>query len=412
MSVKSKIHAVINHKDFLYYLLALTLSTAFIGFALSSIVLGIFCFFGLRYAYLNKIGFKLNTALFLFTLLYVLCCVSYFWTVNQALTLKGIGRLSILLVLPLVFGFIPKPTVRSLQIVMNYFTLSNVLLGIFFLIVAIINYIKHGNPTVFTYHDFVEILDLNAIYVSVYCTISYFFLLSKQSKKSIDYLGLFLLLIFILLLSSKTIIATLLLGNIIYFIFYKGIRTLKTTKSIGILLIVILVLTFASREVVNRISVEIKANLEEVLHKEKFNRVYPWTGTSIRLLQLRNLKEQIEEDNIFWKGFGLFASRENLRERHLAFNTYYGYHEYNYHNMYAQIFSELGIFALLLLLGLLGLGVKKSFQTKSFIMFMFYFLMIMIFISESFLWVHRGVLFFTLFCCIFCRIDLIKKAIN
>ena len=310
------------------------------------------------------------------------------------------------------FGFIPKPTVRSLQIVMNYFTLSNVLLGIFFLIVAIINYIKHGNPTVFTYHDFVEILDLNAIYVSVYCTISYFFLLSKQSKKSIDYLGLFLLLIFILLLSSKTIIATLLLGNIIYFIFYKGIRTLKTTKSIGILLLVILVLTFTSREVVNRISVEIKANLEEVLHKEKFNRVYPWTGTSIRLLQLRNLKEQIEEDNIFWKGFGLFASRENLRERHLAFNTYYGYHEYNYHNMYAQIFSELGIFALLLLLGLLGLGVKKSFQTKSFIMFMFYFLMIMIFISESFLWVHRGVLFFTLFCCIFCRIDLIKKAIN
>ena len=412
MSVKSKIHTVINHKDFLYYLLALTLSTAFIGFALSSIALGIFCFFALRHAYLNKIGFKLNTALFLFALLYFLCCVSCFWTVNQALTLKGIGRLSIFLVLPLVFGFIPKPTVRSLQIVMNYFTLSNVLLGIFFLIVAIINYIKHGNPTVFTYHDFVEILDLNAIYVSVYYTLSYFFLLSKQRKKSIDYLGLFLLLVFILLLSSKTIIATFLLGNIIYFIFYKGIRTLKTIKSIGILLIVILVLTFASREVVKRISVETKANLEEVLHREKFNRVYPWTGTSIRLLQLRNLKEQIEEDNIFWKGFGLFASRDNLRKRHLAFNTYYGYHGYNYHNMYAQIFSELGIFALLLLLALLGLGVKKSFQTKSFLMLMFYFLMIMIFISESFLWVHRGILFFTLFYCIFCRIDLIKKTIN
>jgi len=396
----------------LYYLLALTLSTVFIGFALSSIALGIFCFFALRHAYLNKIGFKLNTALFLFALLYFLCCVSCFWTVNQALTLKGIGRLSIFLVLPLVFGFIPKPTVRSLQIVMNYFTLSNVLLGIFFLIVAIINYIKHGNPTVFTYHDFVEILDLNAIYVSVYYTLSYFFLLSKQRKKSIDYLGLFLLLVFILLLSSKTIIATFLLGNIIYFIFYKGIRTLKTIKSIGILLIVILVLTFASREVVKRISVETKANLEEVLHREKFNRVYPWTGTSIRLLQLRNLKEQIEEDNIFWKGFGLFASRDNLRKRHLAFNTYYGYHGYNYHNMYAQIFSELGIFALLLLLALLGLGVKKSFQTKSFLMLMFYFLMIMIFISESFLWVHRGILFFTLFYCIFCRIDLIKKTIN
>lgn len=408
MSVKSKIEAVINHKDFLSYLLALTLSTVLVGYAPSSIALGLFCFFALRHAYVNKIVFKLNTPLLLLIALYILGCVSYFWTVDQELTLKGIGRLLVLLVVPLVFGFITKLSEQSLQIVMKYFTLSNIVLGMFFLIVAIFNYTITKNPSVFTYHDFVEILDLNAIYVSVFFALSYFFVLSKQFKKRYDYFALLFLLVLILLLSSKTIISAFLIGNIIYFIFYKGIRNLKPIKTIGILLIVLLALTFASREVTKRISVETTTNLEEVLHREKFNRVYPWTGTSIRLLQIRILKEQIEEDDVFWKGFGLFASRENLRERHLAFNTYYGYHGYNYHNMYAQILSELGIFGLLTLLVILGLGVKKSFQTKSFFMLMFNFLMIMIFFTESFLWVHRGVFLFVIMNCLIHKTEILK----
>jgi len=408
MSVKNKIKSVVNHHDFLYYLLALTLSTILVGYAPSSITLVIFCVFAIRHAIINKTKIKVNTFFCLSIFLYALCCVSYFWTANQALTLKGIGRLSVFFLVPTIFAIIPKFTIRSILIVLNGFTISNIILGVFFLIVATLNYFKSGDLTVFTYHDFVDVLDLNAIYVSVFYALSYFFLLSKKLKKQIDYFGLFFLGTCILLLSSKTTTAAFLLGNIIYFIFYKGISALKSTKAIVVLLITILVITITSHEVVNRILMEKTTNLEEVLNREKFNKVYPWTGTSIRLLQLRNLKGQIEKDDVFWKGFGLFASRENLRERHLAFNTYYGYHGYNYHNMYAQILAELGIFGLLVLLAILGLGFKKSIKTKSFLIFVFYFLMTMIFFTESFLWVHRGVFLFVIMNCIFHRTDFLK----
>ncbi|MFK7781771.1 O-antigen ligase family protein [Psychroserpens sp.] len=408
MSVKSKILSVVDHNDFLSYMLALTLSTILVGYAPSSTTLIVFCLFVIRYRLINKISFKLNTSSILLILLYLFCCVSYFWTVDPDLSLKGMGRLPVLLVIPVIFAMIPKFSFRSFQIVLNGFTISNIILGLFFLVTAIINYIQLGNSTVFTYHDFVEVLNLNAIYVSVFYALSYFFLLSKETKKRIDYFGLFFLGATILLLSSKTIIATFLIGNIVYFFRNNRIKSLKSPKVIGAFLIVISIVAITSHEIVDRILTEKTTNFEEVLHREKFNKIYPWTGTSIRLLQLRNLKEQIEEDDVFWKGFGLFASRKNLRDRFIAFNLYPGYYGYNYHNMYAQILSELGIFGLLTLLVILGLGYLKSFKTKSFFMLMFYFLMTMVFITESFLWVHRGVFLFVIMNCMLQRTDFLK----
>lgn len=408
MSVKSKIRSVNNHDDFLSYMLALTLSTILVGYAPSSITLIVFCLFVIRHRLINKISFKLNTSSILLISLYLFCCVSYLWTVDQELSLKGMGRLPVLLVIPIIFAMIPKFTVKSFKIVLNGFTISNILLGLFFLVVAIINYIKLGDSTVFTYHDFVDVLNLNAIYVSVFFALSYFFLLSKKTKKRIDYLGLFFLGTTILLLSSKTIIAAFLIGNITYIFTNNRFKSLNPSKTIGFFLIMISIAAMTSHEVVERILTEKTTNFEEVLHREKFNKVYPWTGTSIRLLQLRNLKEQIEEDDVFWKGFGLFASRKNLRDRYIAFNLYPGYYGYNYHNMYAQILSELGIFGLLTLLVILGLGFIKSFKTKSFFMLMFYFLMTMVFITESFLWVHRGVFIFVIMNCLFHKTDFLK----
>lgn len=403
MSVKSKIEFVINHQDFFSYSIALILCTSLIGYAPSSIALGIFVFFALRFGILNKVKLKFELMLLLPIILYLLFCASYFWSVDQELTLKGIGRLVVFLIVPFMFGFIPKLTNKSFLLIFNCFSISNALLGVFFMIVAIFNYFKTGQLTVFTYHDLVQILDLNAIYVSVFFSISFFFLLSKANKNRFDLMGLMFLGLMIFLLSSKMIIITFVICNVIYIVFYKGIGFFKSKKVIAITLFALIVSSIASKHVLERFLIEKTTNFEEVLHKEKFNRVYPWTGTSIRLLQLRILKDQIEEDGVFWKGFGLFASRENLIKRHTAFNTYYGYHSYNYHNMYAQIFSELGILGLLILLLILILGLLKSIKIKHFFYFTFYLLMTMTFLSESFLWVQRGLFLFVIMHCVLNR---------
>ncbi|WP_040252905.1 hypothetical protein [Psychroserpens mesophilus] len=405
MSVRDKITHTINHRDFLSYLIVLVLSTLLIGYAPSSISLGIFVFFAFRHAIINKVKFRFEIMILLPITLYILCCVSYFWSVDQQITLKGIGRLVALVVVPLAFSCIPKFSIRSVRLIFNWFSISNVLLGVFFIIVALLKYLKTGQLSVFTYHNLVEILDLNAIYVSVFYSLSFLFLLTKKKKKQRDFLSLAFLGILIFLLSSKMIIISFILCNLIYILFYKGIQTLKSPKTIALIVLSIGIATIASKQVIERFLVESTTSFEEVFNKEKFNKVYPWTGTSIRILQLRNLKGQLEEDDIFWKGFGLFASRENLRERHIAFNTYYGYHGYNYHNMYAQILSELGIFGLSILLLILVLGMIKAINTKYFIYFAFYLLMTMTFLTESFLWVQRGLFLFIIVHCMFSRTE-------
>jgi len=169
------------------------------------------------------------------------------------------------------------------------------------------------------------------------------------------------------------------------------------------LFIGLLIVVLTSTQVINRFLEEKTTNINEVLHNEKFNKVYPWTGTSIRLLQVRILCEQIEEESIFWKGFGLFASRENLKKRHLDYNTYYGYHTYNYHNLYAQFFSELGVFGFLLLVLLLLINFTNALKVKWFVFIVFATTMPLLFLTESFLWVHRGIIFFILFYSLFNR---------
>ena len=403
MTVKSKIVSITNHRDFFSYAIAVILSTLLVGYAPSSIALGFFVFFAFRYAILNKVKLRLELMMILPIGLYLLFCASYFWSVDQQLTLKGMGRLIAFLIVPIAFSLIPRLSKKSLHIILKCFTISNVLLGLFFLVTALFYFLQTGDITSFTYHELVQILDLNAIYVSVFYSISFLFHLSKTNKNRMDFWVLAFLGLMILLLSSKTVIITIILCTSIYIVFYKGLRFSRSPRTFIFILLGLMISTIASKQVIDRFLIEKTTNFEEVLHNEKFNRVYPWTGTSIRILQLRNLKAQIQEDDILWKGFGLFASRDNLKQRHLAFNTYYGYHGYNYHNMYAQILSELGIFGLLILLSLLVFGIIKSFKNKHFIYFAFYILMAMTFLTESFLWVQRGLFLFVIIHCVLNR---------
>lgn len=403
MHVTKNIAQLPNNPKLFSYLIALTLSTLLIGYAPSSIALGVLTFFACRYAIINKVKVRIETTGILLISLYILFCSSYLWSVDQPATLKGIGRTVSLLIVPIVFSLIPRISKNSYTFILSTFTKSNILLGLFFLSVAVIKYIQKQSFDVFTYHELVKILDLNAIYVSVYFTISYFFLLSKKNSSAFNKGGIFFLGIMILLLSSKMVIVVFLFCNLLYLLSYNKFNNKKNIKTVLIGLIAVLVFILFSPHFIERVKIENRANYEEVLNKKKFNRVYYWTGTTIRLLQLRILGDQVREDKILVKGFGLFASRENLKQRHTEFNTYHGYHKYNYHNMYAQILAELGIIGFLLLFFVLILSLRNALKFKLFLWIVFSILMLMLFLTESFLWVQRGIFLFTIMICLFDR---------
>ena len=405
MNVLKKIKSFINTEEFLGYLISLVLSTLFLGYAPSSIALGIFIMFSVRYLILNKNNINFDFSLFLPVLMYFVFFLTLFWSVNQNLTKTGLERTVAFLLVPAAFSFIPRISLKNLEIILKCFTISNALLGFFFLILALINFSEIKSISVFVYHDLVSVLDLNAIYVSVAFSISLFYLLSKNKKKWKHFILIIYFLILLFLLSSKTIFFILLFGLIVYPIFYK-IKGISKGKLILVTLLVLLFLGIGSISLKERFLDESESKFSEVLSKEEFGKVYLWTGSSIRLLQLRILKDQIKEESIFWKGFGLFASRDNIKERHLKFNTYPEFHKYNYHNQYAQIFSETGIFGVILFFLILLTSFIKALKTNNFVAIMFNITMVIVFITESYLWRQHGLFLFISFYCVFNRLDI------
>jgi O-antigen ligase len=399
MNVKSKIITFTESQEFLGYLIALILSTLLIGFAPSSIAVGIFVFFAVRYSIIHNQKQKFDFRLLLPVVLYLFFSLTMFWTADEAETRKGIDRTVVFLLIPIAFNFIPRFSLKSVNMILRIFTVVNVLFGLFFLISAGIRFIKSSSFSVFTYHELVSDLELHAIYVSVIFAVSLFYLLSKKVKTIRDFSLIVFFFILIILLSSKTIFAVFVLGFFIFIFSHK----INKTKLIAALLIGATIVGFASKKTFERLLFEKETKVEEVWTQKEFGQIYLWTGTSIRLLQLRILKEQIKEEGIFWKGFGLFASKDNIKKRHLEFNTYPGFHSYNYHNQYAQTLSETGILGLLLLLSMLVVLFVNAFKSKSYLFIMFSITIAFIFFTESLLYRQTGLFLFIILYCLFNR---------
>ncbi|MFL1010599.1 O-antigen ligase family protein [Flavisericum labens] len=408
MNVTKKIKKLINSRKFLLYLLALTLSLILIGYFPSSFVLGLFIVFSVRYAFLNKIKLSIEHGLLLPIFLYILFAMSFFWSQNQNLTIIGLERMVSLVLIPIAFNVIPKFSVKDYHFILKIFTKVNLLFGVFFLVTAGINYIKIRSLSVFTYHELVGCLGLNAIYVSVIFSISLFYLLSKKDNGTAQKIKILFFLTLLLLLSSKTILAVLFVGIIIY-AFRNGKRIFKNKKVILVILFALAAFTFSANSLIERLLFEKRTKVSEVINKEQFGKIYPWTGSSIRLLQLRILKEQLEEESIFLKGFGLFASRENLKKRHKNYDTYPVFHSYNYHNQYAQVFSEAGVFGLILLISMLVYVFFNGIKSKDYLFIMFAFTIFLIFMTESLLWRQKGLFLFIILYCLLIRVDFKSK---
>ena len=352
---------------------------------------------------------QFDKALLIPMLFYVLMAVSLAWTSDMKNSLRGLERQLAMILIPLAFIAMPAVSIKTRNQILYWFSLSLAFLAIFLVIWAGVIY-ESGHSEVFFYHALVAPLDLNAIYVSVFVSLSILFLLFKQKRSMWSLLALAILSIFLLLLSSKIIIvATAILG------FFGILSTFKRTtilKVIPVLLIGLGLLVFISNPIKSRFQREIAAsNISEVLEANRFNKVYDWTGTTIRLFQARIFSEMLDEDPIFWTGYGINNSKEKIIEKQKHYNLWQGYYSYNFHNQYIQAFAELGIFGLLCLFLLLGIILKRYLDTKDNLFLFLFFIMLVVFITESYLWRQRGLYHFLVLFCLFFKAESPAKAI-
>ncbi|MDY0089268.1 MAG: O-antigen ligase family protein [Flavobacteriaceae bacterium] len=415
---------------FLFVLLLVITIPLPLGFNNVCLVLLIFVAFW-KY---KKQSISFTWALLLPVLLFLLMALSTLWSIDLKKTVNALSKEIAFLLIPCVFAFSQKFTATQLDKIKKYYSYAMVCLAAFFIIRALVRYSTIlPDPKVFFYHgDGIADVGLvpnllNAIHVSVYMALAFFWFLTKEHKSKTTVFCMLFIFGFLLLLSSKNIVIVTVLLTVIYLLFYSNLAK-KIKLGAFFILASLLVFIFTFGKIKSRIQIELQSNINvnieanvaedlpegvniitvyQAWHNERFTPNDFFPGTAMRVYQARLFFEFLNQEPIFWKGFGLNAAQSKIEEKgiqnqvFLGNETQRGYQTLNFHNQYIQIFAELGIFGLIILIGMLLVNLKIAMKHKDFVHFAFAILMISLFLTESFLSRQRGIVFFTAFYCLF-----------
>lgn len=373
-----------------------------------------------------KLNNRINYSHFLLIILYVLFLFSWFWSVDKNSTQNALFKEIPLLLIPFCFLFSNIFFHLNRHLIIKYYSYSIFFYSFFFLIKAFFSFVSTNQTNVFFFHNLVS-KDLNAIHFSVFVGLSFFYFLTKEIKKLNDYVIIVFLFLFLILLSSKNILFSTLFLTTIYFFYYTRSANKMRLRNIIILMIIFLSI-FSFSLIKERLLFEFKIKAEsnightvinkndvgsniismkEAWYNERFNQTDYFSGSSFRIYQLRLFFEILKEEPVFWNGLGLNASYKRIEEKGIKYNVFQGnnviegYQKKNFHNQYIQVFAEIGVFGFLILILILFINLKNALKSKDFTHIAFAVLMISLFLTESFLWRQRGVVFFTVFYCIF-----------
>jgi len=370
--------------------------------------------------------FSFQAVLVLPILLFILYAASIFWSIDVSKSIKSLPKEIGFLIVPLLFMIMKPFSKEQVHKIMKYYSYTMVLYVVFYLTKAIIRYFITGDKAVFFYHELVT-EPVNAIHVSVFVAIAFFYFFNKISKNRFEVFTSFLLFAFLILLSSKNIIAVFLIVVVMNYILVVKKRVNRKTEIVVLTTVLAITFLFFGK-IKERFNEEFQSNysqdseisqfeknlngvnvvsVKEAWNNEKFTPNDYFPGMAFRVFQIRVFYELLVEEPIIWKGFGLNAAQKKIDEKAEFYNLFKGNEEQdgflnkNFHNQYIQVFAEIGFFGLLIILIMLLFNSIKTIQTKDFMQIAFAVLMISLFLTESFLSRQRGIMFFMVLYCLF-----------
>jgi O-antigen ligase len=409
-----------NSRHPLFVFVVLSLVCVPMIYAANSISLGLLAFVTL-YTF-KKQHARIEFGLMLPVALYLLMVLSAFWTIDMDETAHSISKELPLVIIPVCFMLFPVLFPEQKKKIIGYYSWGMVLFGVFYLLKAATRFILTHDSSVFFYHELVT-KDVNAIHVSVYLSVAFFYFFTKKIKTIWEITAAILLFVTIFLLTSKNVIGVFIALIGVYYLFFSQVTKKTRMASLFVFLLLVCSLAFVP-QIRDRFKIEYQtimtdntANTElvgvcnmsirQAWQNEKFTPADYFPGTAFRVYQFRIFLEMMAEDHAWFTGYGLNASYARIEAKTRSYNLYLGadgnsgYQKKNFHNQYIQNFAELGIFGFLLLLAMLFVNFKNALKRKDFVHISFAILMISLFLTESFLWRQRGVTFFTMMYCLF-----------
>ena len=403
-------------KKLLVFLLSLVVITIPMGNVYNSISIIFFVLLSVLSVRRQDISFR--PVLLLPALLFLLMAASVIWSADCMTSVKALGKEAALIFIPLAFFLNRKLSRRGVDDILKNYSIAMCLFGLYCVIRAIIRYSSTGNADVFFYHEFSG-PKLNAIYLSVIFSLALFEFLSKKNKTFWGYFAMLFLLVMVFLLSSKNIIVIDILLIIMYYLFFSGMPKKTAFAAVIAFCVVAAGLGYYGKiherfiHETEPVTISLSerglhnVTVGEAWHNDKFAPNHYFNGTAFRTYQVRIFTEMLQEDPIFFKGYGLNASDKKIEEKGIEHNLFHGngenvgYNKLNFHNQYIEAFADLGIFGLLIVVAAAFINLKNGITLKYFVHIAFAILMISLFLTESFLWRQRGVVFFTVFYCLF-----------
>ena len=377
----------------------------------------------------KKSNFYLNKSLLLPIALYFIMLSSLLWTIDIEATISGLKKSLIFLLIPLAFLFHPKLTVQDTSKIIRLFSFSMAIFALYFFINAILRFSQTQNPEIFFFHELVS-LDLNAIYMATFASLALFYFVSIEDKSSMERLSMFTLMLFVFLLSSRSIFFIDLILIICYYIFFSKTHEGVKVITVFAFLLFLIISVASSQEIKDRLlsksetafvdnilnknitkeeEKENNVTIEEAWNRNDFQQNNFFPGTALRVFQVRVFKEMLDEQNIFFTGFGLEASQAEIEKKVEEHQISLGYKVFNFHNQYIQTFAELGVFGFLILVVMLVVNLKNAIYKRNFLHLVFALTMIILLLTESMFCRQRGIIFFVILYCIFNSAEPIKQ---
>ncbi|MET0760543.1 MAG: hypothetical protein ABWZ56_08995, partial [Flavobacterium sp.] len=346
-----------NNKNNLFGFVLLILLSIPLSYTINSISLGLLV--AATLITFKKEHFKIDFYLFLPILLYFLMLLSTIWSIDIDSTVKSLSKELPLLLIPLCFLLSRSFSPEQKQRIIKYYSYGILLFTVFYFIKAIIRFFITKDTSVFFYHELVT-KDVNAIHVSVYVAMAFFYFFTKSVKSVFDMTAIGLLLVMVFLLSSINIIVVFIGLMVCYHLFYSKTSKKMRLKNLIIFLILVFSLTFVGK-IKERFQQEYEtmmtdSSVNDVVSKgsEKVYNVsikQAWTnttfqpndyfpGTAFRVYQFRIFLEMLQEDAIFFTGYGLNASYPKIAAKGVQHNLFLGddqqegYQTKNFHNQY------------------------------------------------------------------------------
>ena len=422
-----KIEELWQNQTLLVYLLAAMLMTLPLKHNIGSMTCIIFLL--VCFSKAKKVNFSISKVEIPPMLLYVLMVLSLLWTIDVHATKAGLQKEILVLLIPIAFCFLPHLNQEVKHRVFKIYSFSMVFFAIFCLAKAVLKFSSSGDFSVFFYHELVTV-SLNAIYVSGFASFGMFYFLVQKNKTIFDQLALVTLVAFVFLLSSKNIIICDFILVMVYLFFFSGFSR-KTKTAILVAIVLITTTCIASiKPIRDRFMIELKTilvdsslkegseetknsiysiSLKQAWSQEQFQENDFFPGAAFRVYQTRIFIEMLQEEGIFFTGFGLDAAQTKIQDKVKEHNLHHSYGVYNFHNEYVQIFSEIGFLGFLILVCMLFISIRNGIRNKDFVHIAFSVTMIVLFLTESFLSRQRGIIFFIVIYCLLNKVNQNKE---